>query len=162
MLGCASGCLGPAFGSWSMEGRRDGAGGWGSGTVFTSSPAGGGDSSFLPWQLHTSSPPSAQSPSWGEQGPSSFWVPQASFCSFLRAVSAVRSALPLAVSRAGSHPDSAGGVLKPSLCFLQHSHRSRKLPTRHVVCFQSVLQTLKCKSCASRTTVGSFVLVPRP
>lgn len=80
--------LGPAFGSWSVEGRRDGAGeAWGSGTVFTSSPAGGGDSGFLAWRLHTSSPPYAQSPSWGEQGPSSFCIPHASFCSFSRALS---------------------------------------------------------------------------
>lgn len=64
---------GPAFGSWSMEGRKDGAGeAQDSGSVLTSSPAGGRDSSFLPWRLHSSSPPYAQSLSWGEQGPSSF------------------------------------------------------------------------------------------
>lgn len=77
-------------------------------------------------------------------------------------LSLVRSVLPLAVSRAGSHPDSASSFLNPSLYFLQHSHHCWKLPTRHVVCFQSVLQPLKCKSCASRTTMGSFVLVPQP
>lgn len=89
-------------------------------------------------------------------------VPHASFWSFPRAVSSVRSVLPLEVSRAGSHPDSPSSFLKPNLYFLQRLHHCWKLSTWHVVCFQSVLQTLKCKSCASRTTMGSFILVPQP
>ena len=64
-------------------------------------------------------------------------VPHASFWSFPRAGSSVRSVLPLEVSRAGSHPDSPSSFLKPSLCFLQRLHHCWKLSTWHVVCFQS-------------------------